>query len=140
MCLCYSSFWGCVVTLTSIIIYQPLYVNKIEPPYHTSREAMPHLIRNALDMHRRLQRLWRTWALFLREMVESLTLRWKQYKLRDKSVSSTRNSVDVELLKNWCPNSSIMLNFQETLVKLLVVAIWFANADSKGKKVHKLHT
>ena len=26
-----------------------------------------------------------------------------------------------------------MLNFQDILIKLVVVAIWFANADSKGK-------
>ena len=27
-----------------------------------------------------------------------------------------------------------MLNFQDILIKLVVVAIWFANADSKGKE------
>ena len=32
-----------------------------------------------------------------------------------------------------------MLNFQDALIKLLVVAIWFANADSKGKITKLFH-
>ena len=43
---------------------------------------------------------------------------------------------ELSLRHNEKSSKPTMLNFQDIFIKLVVVAIWFANADSKGKKPH----